>query len=135
MSSVPHSLNHLWKNTFFGSLSLSIIPSLTHPNYFSQSKPDRDMDVDDMFVDKAARKQSEAETFSKDRASAIFEHRKLNAAMEKCPRCFDKVPKHLIVAIGSRSYLCLPPHRSLTEGHCFIVPMQVCMCLGGCVSV
>jgi len=92
----------------------------------SRSKPDRDMDVDDMFVDKAARKQNEAETFSKDRAAAIFEHRKLNAAMEKCHRCFDKVPKHLIVAIGSKSYLCLPAHRSLTEGHCFIVPMQHC---------
>lgn len=21
-------------------------------------------------------------------------------------------------------YLCLPPHRSLTDGHCLIVPMQ-----------
>ncbi|XP_005100539.1 CWF19-like protein 2 [Aplysia californica] len=85
---------------------------------------DRDLDVDDMFVDKAARKQNEDNIFNKDRSAAIYEHKKISAAMEKCHRCFDKVPKHLIIAIGSKSYLCLPQHRSLTEGHCLIVPMQ-----------
>ncbi|KAK3691764.1 hypothetical protein RRG08_009578 [Elysia crispata] len=85
---------------------------------------DRDLDIDDMFVSKAARRQEEDRAAIHDKAAAIFEHRKISSAMEKCARCFDKVPKHLIIAIGSKSYLCVPPHRSLTEGHCFIVPMQ-----------
>ncbi|GFS20397.1 CWF19-like protein 2, partial [Elysia marginata] len=85
---------------------------------------DRDLDVDDMFVTKAAHKQDENRAANRDRSAAIFEHRKINAAMEKCPRCFDKVPKHLIVAIGTKSYLCVPAHRSLVDGHCLIVPMQ-----------
>ncbi|CAG5114770.1 unnamed protein product, partial [Candidula unifasciata] len=85
---------------------------------------DRDLDVDDMFVSKAARKQNEEQAVARDRNAAIFEHKKLNASMENCHRCFSKVSKHLIIAIGTKSYLCLPHHRSLTDGHCFIVPMQ-----------
>ncbi|BFZ07461.1 hypothetical protein BsWGS_10500 [Bradybaena similaris] len=85
---------------------------------------DRDLDVDDMFVSKAARKQNEEQAAARDRSAAIFEHKKISAAMEKCHRCFGKVSKHLIIAIGTKSYLCLPHHRSLAEGHCFIVPMQ-----------
>ena len=30
----------------------------------------------------------------------FVEHQKINAAMEKCHYCFNKVPKHLIIAIG-----------------------------------
>ncbi|RUS73566.1 hypothetical protein EGW08_018657 [Elysia chlorotica] len=85
---------------------------------------ERDLDLDDMFVSKAARRQDDDQAANRDRAAAILEHQKINSAMEKCSRCFEKVPKHLIIAIGSKSYLCLPPHRSLTEGHCLIVPMQ-----------
>ncbi|CAL1548336.1 unnamed protein product [Lymnaea stagnalis] len=85
---------------------------------------DRDLDVDDMFVSKAAQKQNTEQAAMRDRSAAIFEHKKINAAMEKCQRCLKKIPKHLIIALGSKSYLCLPHHRSLTEGHCLIVPMQ-----------
>ncbi|KAH9509137.1 hypothetical protein Btru_049189 [Bulinus truncatus] len=85
---------------------------------------DRDLDVDDMFVSKAARKQDAEKSASRDRSAAIFEHRKVSSAVEKCNRCLQKVPKHLIIALGTKSYLSLPHHRSLTEGHCLIVPMQ-----------
>lgn len=49
--------------------------------------------------------------------------------MEKCPFCFDnaELPKHLIIAIGVKVYMCLPNHLSLTEGHCLIVPLQHCI--------
>ncbi|XP_071112759.1 CWF19-like protein 2 [Haliotis cracherodii] len=87
-------------------------------------KTDEDFQVDDVFISKAARKQSEAQNEEKDRARSILEHRKMATAMEKCRFCFDKVPKHLIIAIGLKAYLCLPNHRSLTPGHCLIVPMQ-----------
>ncbi|XP_046566167.1 CWF19-like protein 2 [Haliotis rubra] len=87
-------------------------------------KTDEDFQVDDVFISKAARKQSEAQNEEKDRARSIMEHKKMATAMEKCRFCFDKVPKHLIIAIGLKVYLCLPNHRSLTPGHCLIVPMQ-----------
>ncbi|XP_041373050.1 CWF19-like protein 2 isoform X2 [Gigantopelta aegis] len=95
-------------------------------------KTDEDYQMDDVIITKAACKQSEAELEEKDRTRAIFEHRKISAAMEKCNYCFNKVPKHLIIAIGVKVYLCLPNYRSLTAGHCLIVLMFVltrCTCV------
>ncbi|XP_063807643.1 CWF19-like protein 2 isoform X2 [Pseudophryne corroboree] len=82
--------------------------------------------LDDMFVSKAANKERGNEEEERERQQAISEHRRLAARMEKCPYCFDnaELPKHLIIAIGVKVYLCLPNHLSLTEGHCLIVPLQ-----------
>ncbi|XP_055278916.1 CWF19-like protein 2 isoform X1 [Moschus berezovskii] len=82
--------------------------------------------LDDMFVSKAAERERFGEEEENERKKAIAEHRSLIAQMEKCLYCFDssQFPKHLIVAIGVKVYLCLPNVRSLTEGHCLIVPLQ-----------
>ncbi|XP_075448492.1 CWF19-like protein 2 [Ascaphus truei] len=82
--------------------------------------------LDDMFVSKAAKKEHPNQEEERERRTAISEHQKLAARMEKCPYCFDnaELPKHLIIAIGLKVYLCLPNHVSLTEGHCLIVPLQ-----------
>ncbi|XP_056417595.1 CWF19-like protein 2 isoform X2 [Hyla sarda] len=82
--------------------------------------------LDDMFVSKVAKKERANEEEDRERQQAIAEHRKLAARMEKCPYCFGnaELPKHLIIAIGVKVYLCLPNHLSLTEGHCLIVPLQ-----------
>ncbi|KAG8584693.1 hypothetical protein GDO81_004724 [Engystomops pustulosus] len=82
--------------------------------------------LDEMFVSKAANKERVNEAEERERQQAIAEHRRLAARMEKCPYCFDnaELPKHLIIAIGVKVYLCLPNHLSLTEGHCLIVPIQ-----------
>lgn len=87
-------------------------------------KGDDDFQVDDIFMSRASKKQSEAQAEEKDRSMAIYEHKKMAKALETCTFCFENVPKHLIIAIGIKVYLCLPNHRSLTEGHCLIVPMQ-----------
>ncbi|KAM8976477.1 CWF19-like protein 2 [Pelodytes ibericus] len=90
-------------------------------------KTDRDYyTLDDMFVSKAAKKERVNEEEERERQQAIAEHRRLAARMEKCPYCLDntELPKHLIIAIGVKVYLCLPNHLSLTEGHCLIVPCQ-----------
>ncbi|XP_003802992.1 CWF19-like protein 2 [Otolemur garnettii] len=81
--------------------------------------------LDDMFVSRAAERERGSEE-EKQRRRAVAEHRSLAAQMEKCLYCFDSAqfPKHLIVAIGVKVYLCLPNSRSLTEGHCLIVPLQ-----------
>ncbi|KAM5179709.1 CWF19-like protein 2 isoform 1-T1 [Mantella aurantiaca] len=93
-----------------------------------REKTDQDYyTLDDMFVSKAAKKErGSEEEEERERQQAISEHRKLAARMDKCPFCFDnaELPKHLIIAIGVKVYLCLPNHLSLTEGHCLIVPLQ-----------
>ncbi|XP_069825854.1 CWF19-like protein 2 isoform X2 [Dendropsophus ebraccatus] len=92
-----------------------------------REKTDQDYyTLDDMFVSNVAKKERANEEEERDRQQAIAEHRKLAARMEKCPYCFDnaELPKHLIIAIGVKVYLCLPNHLSLTEGHCLIVPLQ-----------
>lgn len=90
----------------------------------SVEKTDDEYQLDDMFMSRASKKQSDARTEEKERSLAIGEHRKMASALEKCQFCFSSVPKHLIIAIGTKVYLCMPNHRSLTEGHCLVVPMQ-----------
>ncbi|CAH6780001.1 CWF19-like protein 2 [Phodopus roborovskii] len=90
-------------------------------------KPDDDhYTLDDMFVSKAAEKERIGEKEECQRRKAIAEHQSLATQMTNCLYCFDssQFPKHLIVAIGVKVYLCLPNFRSLTEGHCLIVPLQ-----------
>ncbi|XP_048199728.1 CWF19-like protein 2 [Perognathus longimembris pacificus] len=81
--------------------------------------------LDDMFVSKAAEGGRFGEEENQ-RKRAIAEHQSLTARMENCLYCCDssQFPKHLIVAIGAKVYLCLPNFRSLTEGHCLVVPLQ-----------
>nr|XP_045002266.1 CWF19-like protein 2 [Jaculus jaculus] len=82
--------------------------------------------LDDMFVSKAAERGHLGEQEENQRKRAIAEHQSLTAQMERCLYCFDssQFPKHLIVAIGVKVYLCLPNFCSLTEGHCLIAPLQ-----------
>ncbi|GCB73693.1 hypothetical protein scyTo_0002774 [Scyliorhinus torazame] len=90
-------------------------------------KMDRDYyTLDDMFVSKAARKSQSGQDDERQRNKAIHEHKRLTSRMEKCQYCFDnpELPKHLIISIGVKVYLCLPNFRSMTEGHCLIVPLQ-----------
>ncbi|XP_067889840.1 CWF19-like protein 2 isoform X2 [Heterodontus francisci] len=90
-------------------------------------KMDRDYyTLDDMFVSKAARKDQSGQDDERQRNKAIHEHKRLAGRMEKCQYCFDnpELPKHLIIAIGVKVYLCLPNYQSMTEGHCLIVPLQ-----------
>ncbi|XP_061174042.1 CWF19-like protein 2 [Saccostrea echinata] len=86
----------------------------------SVEKTDEDYDLDDMFVSRANTKESGAKVEERERALAIREHKNIS----DCQMCFDKTPKHLIICIGTKVYLCLPNSKSLCEGHCQIVPMQ-----------
>ena len=58
------------------------------------------------------------------------ESRKMEEMLDKCKYCVDSTcfPKHLLVAMGINTYLCAPPHQSLTEGHCMIVPLHHSPC-------
>ncbi|XP_051962661.1 CWF19-like protein 2 [Xyrauchen texanus] len=82
--------------------------------------------LDDMFVSSAAQRERSGRDEERQRNKAVHETRRLAGQMEKCRHCFDspELPKHLIVAVGAKVYLCLPNSVSLTEGHCLIVPVQ-----------
>ncbi|XP_037697238.1 CWF19-like protein 2 isoform X2 [Choloepus didactylus] len=119
------SLNDLVKNEKMGTAEDQNRLFMRMASKF-MGKTDRDYyTLDDMFVSKAAERERLGEDVNQ-RKKAISEHQSLTAQMEKCLYCFDSAqfPKHLIVAIGVKVYLCLPNFRSLTEGHCLIVPLQ-----------
>nr|XP_054294788.1 CWF19-like protein 2 isoform X2 [Pongo pygmaeus] len=120
------SLNDLVKNEKMGTAENQSKLFMRMASKF-MGKTDGDYyTLDDMFVSKAAERERLGEEEENQRKKAIAEHRSLAAQMEKCLYCFDssQFPKHLIVAIGVKVYLCLPNVRSLTEGHCLIVPLQ-----------
>ncbi|XP_054581213.1 CWF19-like protein 2 isoform X2 [Eptesicus fuscus] len=120
------SLNDLVKNEKMGTAENQNRLFMRMASKF-MGKTDGDYyTLDDMFVSKAAEKEHFGEEAEKQRKKAIAEHRSLAAQMERCLYCFDssQFPKHLIVAIGVKVYLCLPNFQSLTEGHCLIVPLQ-----------
>ena len=60
------------------------------------------------------------------RKRAISDHRKLDDIQNSCNFCFSNpnIPKHLIVSVGTKTYLALPEKGSLTKGHCLIVPTE-----------
>ncbi|XP_022241343.1 CWF19-like protein 2 isoform X1 [Limulus polyphemus] len=89
-------------------------------------KVTEDYDLDDMFTSDVAKKQTATMSQARERSLAILEQRKLREALEQCPYCIDshKMQKHLLISMGSKSYLCLPLYQPLTEGHCLIVPIS-----------
>ncbi|XP_049745393.1 CWF19-like protein 2 isoform X2 [Elephas maximus indicus] len=120
------SLNDLVKNEKMGTAGDQNKRFMRMASKF-MGKTDGDYyTLDDMFVSKAAERERLGEEEENQRKKAIAEHQSLAAQMEKCLYCFDssQFPKHLIVAIGVKVYLCLPNFRSLTEGHCLIAPLQ-----------
>ncbi len=89
-------------------------------------RTDDDYDIDDVFTSRAAKKTSEEQDLVRDRDRAVREHQRLARTLEECRFCFGgpAFQKHLMVAIGKTCYLALPQHTSLTEDHCYIVPMS-----------
>jgi len=64
----------------------------------------------------------------------VTEHKKMSSTLDKCPYCFNNIPKHLIIAIGMKvrimllykivfclCYLALPlysfAYRLFKDGH------------------
>ncbi|XP_076832456.1 CWF19-like protein 2 [Brachyhypopomus gauderio] len=89
--------------------------------------------LDDMFVSSAAQRERAGLDEERQRSRAVDEARRLAGQMDKCPYCFSsaQLPKHLVVAIGAKVYLCLPNSVSLTEGHCLIAPLHHHSCSTG----
>ena len=93
-------------------------------------RTDDDYSIDDVFTSRAAKKRSEEQDMKRDRDQAIAEHKEMSRTLDECRSCFDgaEFKKHLLVAIGKTCYVSLPPFTSLTEDHCFIIPMSHVKC-------
>ncbi len=90
-------------------------------------RTNEDYDLDDMFADRAAKKDGSSEKEKmRERERAIAEHREEARALEECRLCLPNATKHLLIALGRSCYLALPAHTSLAEGHCYIAPITHC---------
>ncbi|XP_047737888.1 CWF19-like protein 2 [Hyalella azteca] len=83
---------------------------------------DDDYTLDDSFVDTSACGRTGPGRIP--RMRAIMEHQRREKALASCSLCCDgaNMKKHLLVSLGSKSYVSLPAHESLVDGHCLIVP-------------
>ncbi|VVC34516.1 Hypothetical protein CINCED_3A004607 [Cinara cedri] len=86
-------------------------------------------DEDDVFVERASEKRS-AKAYEREVKRAINEHKHTEKVLNSCRYCFDseEMLKHLYIVKGEKCYLCLPSYKSLTEGHCLIVPIYHYAC-------
>ncbi|XP_034949207.1 CWF19-like protein 2 [Chelonus insularis] len=88
----------------------------------------KQMDMDELFEERITHEESDAKQDLRNKMHAIKEHKKMEKTLENCHWCIDSraIQKHLIVAMGSKVYLSLPAHESLTNGHCMIAPIHHC---------
>lgn len=93
-------------------------------------RQEHDLDMDDIFSERARQKESDGKVEARERGRAIQEHKRKERMLDNCRWCFDgkELQRHLIVAVGAKSYICLPPYQSLTEGHCLIIPLHHTSC-------
>ncbi|GLH06534.1 CWF19-like protein 2 homolog [Gryllus bimaculatus] len=94
------------------------------------SRADSEYDLDDVFAEKASREKAPGKLQVLERNRAIQQHKRIERSLDSCTHCFDspKMLKHLMIALGSKVYLSLPAHQSLTEGHCLISPIHHVPC-------
>ncbi|XP_063981765.1 CWF19-like protein 2 [Diachasmimorpha longicaudata] len=90
----------------------------------------KSMDMEELFEQSITRGESDAKEDLRDKMRAIKEHNRMEKSLDSCKLCFDskEMLKHLIVAMGNKTYLSLPPHVSLTPGHCIIAPIHHSPC-------
>uniref|UniRef100_A0A914WUD0 CWF21 domain-containing protein n=1 Tax=Plectus sambesii TaxID=2011161 RepID=A0A914WUD0_9BILA len=93
----------------------------------SSVRADDDFVIDDIFMShKKKRKQTDDREERSKRDRHIADHKRHEQTLDSCNMCIDstKLRKHLIVAVGLKTYLAVPSVQSLVEGHCLIVPMM-----------
>ncbi|XP_046751822.1 CWF19-like protein 2 [Diprion similis] len=88
------------------------------------------MDMDEMFEDTVRFKERDTKEDERDRLQAIKQHEKMTKSLDNCRWCIDskQMLKHMIVAMGSKVYMSLPSHGSLTTGHCILAPIHHVVC-------
>lgn len=93
----------------------------------NERKPeDDDDDGDSQYARRMSEKDRKHRHETDKPKKASKKQRRFEQSVDKCHLCFESLglKKHLVMAVGIRCYLCLPEHKSLSSGHCIIVPMQ-----------
>lgn len=93
---------------------------------FMDKTNDDDYTLDDMFVDRIAKKQSKGKHESRERDAAVHNHQQMAKALDHCKKCFENrtMDKHLIVSLGEKVYMAIPERGSLAPGHCVLLPVR-----------
>ncbi|CAG7831460.1 unnamed protein product [Allacma fusca] len=88
-------------------------------------KATEEYDMDDVFADRASSSKTDMKEKERELRDILDEDKQYKKTLENCNWCFDgnKLPRNLVISTGEKSFLCLPPYQSITEGHCLIVPM------------
>lgn len=86
--------------------------------------------VDDVLDSKLSLSVNEAKEQEKQKHRAMLESRAMTEILSKCQFCFDtpNFNKNLLIAVGIGVYLAVPSHQSITEGHCWLVPVEHTTC-------
>lgn len=84
--------------------------------------------VDDILDTKMKVNSSKQE--EKMKLKILTESRRMEEVMSNCKLCLNNpnFKKHLLVAVGINTYLSVPPHQSLCDGHCLIIPIEHVSC-------
>lgn len=84
--------------------------------------------VDDIVDTKMKVNSSKQE--EKMKLKILTESRRMEEVMSNCKLCLNSpnFNKHLLVAVGINTYLSVPPHQSLCDGHCLIIPIEHVSC-------
>jgi hypothetical protein len=88
---------------------------------------DDDYTMDDMFVDRAGRKAAKGKLENRDRQRSLNEHKRTSKALESDPYSyenFSKKNKHLLLSLGDKIYMAMPPRGALGRDHVILVPVQ-----------
>ncbi|KAJ3121922.1 hypothetical protein HK098_003274 [Nowakowskiella sp. JEL0407] len=71
---------------------------------------------------------SKPQTSEKKRNIVIADHQKTQAALDKCPFCYDpeegRKPRVSVISIGTKAYMAFPSAVDMVPGHCLIVPFH-----------
>lgn len=106
----------------------------TSSKVLSSEKTDDSFTVDDLVESKMEKKKKTRDDQTKniDFDKAVKEHQRLEQTLDSCTFCIDsrKLQRHLIVALGLKTYVSVPPTAPLVPLQCSIVAMaHVSSCL------
>ena len=82
--------------------------------------------LDDMFESKISQVTGKDKEAKRVHDRSIKETKKKLMRLEKCPLCLGnpECKEYLIVSRGDHSYIRLPSHSPMCDGHCFICPIS-----------
>eukprot|EP01080_Neovahlkampfia_damariscottae_P007335 gene7335-11654_t len=111
--------------------------SNSHENvmYKSYGEMDTDEQYDTIGTETSQnKKRKRNQEDSKLRKKQINEYNKMKQIGETCTLCYNspKMKKYLIIALGEKTFLAIPPFGSLLKGHCIISTFEHRLALNQC---